>query len=166
MPDIIVKADRLKFNNKEYRCAYGKSGFAQNKFEGDNCTPIGKFPLREVLYRADRIETPKTKLPISEIQQNDGWCDDAEDINYNRKVTLPHPARHEQLFRDEHIYDIIIVVGYNDAPPVKAKGSAIFIHLARENYAGTEGCIALDKTDLLEILHDLDENSHIIVEDS
>jgi L,D-peptidoglycan transpeptidase YkuD (ErfK/YbiS/YcfS/YnhG family) len=108
--------------------------------------------LREVLYRADRGKRPRTQLPVRAIRVSDGWCDDPVEANYNRHVTLPAARRAEGLWRADRLYDIVIVLGYNDRPRVKGRGSAIFVHLARPGYAPTEGCIALARHDLVRLL--------------
>ncbi|MEQ1704830.1 MAG: L,D-transpeptidase family protein [Rickettsiales bacterium] len=154
---IKVVGNNLTFAGKTYHCAVGKNGFSDDKKEGDGCTPFGVFPLRELWYRADKIEKPKTNLPIKIIHENDGWCDDVNSSDYNRHILLPLPLRdgvprHEKLWRDDDVYDLIIPISYNDSPVVSGKGSAIFIHIARENYEPTEGCVALKLADLLEIL--------------
>lgn len=152
MADIKVTGNQLAFNGKTYRCAIGKGGFSSDKKEGDGATPIGTFALRECWYRADRLGQPDTKLPLRIIRENDGWCDDPASDEYNRHVLLPFAPSHEKLFCDEPVYDLIIPLGYNDDPVVKGKGSAIFMHIARPGYEGTEGCVALSKPDLLEVL--------------
>ena len=142
----------LVIGGKRFRCALGKTGITQSKREGDNATPAGTFPLRRVLYRPDRTSLPKTNLPVSPLAPNDGWCDAAGDPRYNEQVTLPYPASHEKLWRDDHVYDVIVVLGYNDAPPIAGRGSAIFMHVARDGYAPTEGCVALAFPDLEAVL--------------
>ncbi len=82
------------------------------------------------------------------LAPQDGWCDDADDAAYNKPVPLPYPGRHEILWRADAIYDLVGVLGWNDAPVVKGRGSAIFLHVARPDYAPTEGCIALSQADL------------------
>ena len=160
---IKVTGNKLEFNGKTYKCAVGKNGFAKNKAEGDNCSPIGTFALREVFYRNQK---PATKLRTTKTEPNFGWCDDVASDDYNKFVLLPHPARHEKLWRDDNLYDVVVVLGYNDSPPVKGNGSAIFMHIARPNYEGTEGCIALTETDLLEILASVDETTKIQINDA
>ena len=86
------------------------------------------------------------------MSEDDGWCDDPADTEYNRLVRLPYPARAERLWRDDHIYDIVVVLGHNDSPPVPGMGSAIFLHIARPDYAPTEGCVAIDRADLEALL--------------
>jgi len=150
--DISVRGQQLTSQGREYRCAIGKGGFSGDKKEGDGCTPIGAFLLRECWYRADRLPKPDTKLPLRVIKETDGWCDDPKSAEYNRAVTLPAAFSHERLWREDHRYDLIIPLGYNDAPIVPGKGSAIFLHVAQPDYAPTEGCVALAQGDLLEVL--------------
>lgn len=122
------------------------------KREGDGATPIGCWPILRVLFRPDRLGRPRTALPVSPLRQTDGWCDDPGDRNYNRRVKLPYPARCERLWRGDHLYDVVVVLGYNIRPRMRGKGSAIFMHLARPGYAPTDGCIALERRHLLLLL--------------
>lgn len=149
----VISETELEFDGRIYRCAIGKNGFTRQKIEGDNCTPIGIFPLRECWWRADRLpQAPTTLLPLRATSQNDGWCDEPTDTYYNRHVKLPFAASHEKLWRDDGVYDVIVPLGYNDDPVEPGKGSAIFMHVAKPGYAGTEGCVALALPDLLNIL--------------
>lgn len=164
--DIFVNSfGKVIFGVKEYPCALGKNGVAMDKKEGDGMTPIGCFPLREVFYRSDRLEKPETKLPVSEIERNDSWCDDVDRQEYNKKIKLPFSGSHEELWRNEdNLYDIIVVVGYNDSPVVFGKGSAIFLHIARPEFTPTLGCIAFKKEDLLGILKSCDLETKVCVQ--
>lgn len=140
------------------RCALGRSGVieAEAKREGDLASPLGAWPIRRVLYRADRVEPPATALSLEAIAPDDGWCDDPTDRAYNRPVKLPYPASAERMWRDDHVYDLVVVLGHNDDPPTPGAGSAIFWHLARDGYAPTEGCIAVSEADMriaLSLLH-------------
>jgi L,D-peptidoglycan transpeptidase YkuD (ErfK/YbiS/YcfS/YnhG family) len=110
------------------------------------------LPLRRVLYRADRLAAPRAALPVAPIAPDDGWCDDPTHADYNTQIRRPHPARHEELWRADAIYDVIGVLGWNDAPVARGRGSAIFLHLARPDFSPTEGCIALEQRALLEVL--------------
>lgn len=143
------------WSDKSYTCALGRSGITQDKREGDGATPAGCFSIREVLYRADKLSEPVTSLPTSVIQENDGWCVEIDDANYNKKITFPYSAHYEKLWREDNVYDIIVPLGYNDDPATPGKGSAIFMHVARENYSPTEGCVALSLPDLLRILKEI-----------
>lgn len=134
------------------RCALGRAGVRARKREGDGATPAGAFPLRRVLYRADRLEPPQTALPVSAIGPGDGWSDDPADPLYNRPVARPHPFSHEALWREDGLYDVIVVIGHNDDPVVAGHGSAVFVHIAKPGYAPTAGCVALALPDLLALL--------------
>lgn len=163
--DIIVSpAGFLEWRGKRYRCALGRGGVTANKREGDGATPAGSFPLRRVLYRPDRLPRPATGLPARRLRPQDGWCDDPDDPNYNRQVRLPYRAHCERLWRDDALYDLIVVLGYNDAPVVPGRGSAIFLHVAHPDYAPTEGCVALARDDLLGGLGDCDSTTRLRVE--
>lgn len=151
--DISVFSDgRLLHGGRALRCALGAGGVTRAKREGDKATPAGRFPLRRVLYRPDRLAPPRTALPVAPIRPEDGWCDAPDDARYNRPVTLPYPASHERLWREDGLYDIVVVLGYNDDPPRAGKGSAIFLHVARPGYAPTEGCVALARPDFEAVL--------------
>ena len=130
----------LRFNQRNFRCTLGRAGVSAVKREGDFATPAGEFPLRRVLYRADRIAAPITRLPLQALEPNDGWCDAALDPAYNRQVKLPYGARAEKLWRDDGIYDVIVVLGHNDDPPVAQMGSAIFLHVASLPEIGRATC--------------------------
>lgn len=133
-------------------CALGRAGLNPDKREGDGATPVGRFPLRRVLYRADRLTLPEIALPVSVIEPSSGWCDDANDKAYNTQVVLPHKGGHEHLWRLDHLYDVIVVIGHNDAPIRRGFGSAVFLHVAAPDYAPTEGCVAVVIDDLIELL--------------
>lgn len=156
---ITVKCtDReVHFGGQVWPCAIGKNGyvpFDQGR-EGDGQTPLGIYPLRYGYYRAGRIETPDSALAFYPVRPDDGWCDDVGDPAYNRPVRLPYPASTESLWRDSHVYDVIVVLGHNDNPPTPPLGSAIFLHVAREGYGPTQGCVAMTKDDLLSLLRQI-----------
>ncbi len=159
----------LRAGNLLIPCALGRTGIRVQKREGDGASPRGIWPLREAFYRADRFATrPSTMLPIRALSPNDGWCDAPGNRNYNRAVRHPYVASAERLWRVDCLYDVIIVVGYNDRPRRRGRGSAIFIHIAREGTNGlepTEGCIALRKPDLLRLLPLLSSETRLQVGD-
>ncbi|MBR0681524.1 L,D-transpeptidase family protein [Roseomonas eburnea] len=142
----------LRFRGETLRCALGAGGIRADKIEGDGATPIGLLPVRRILWRADRGARPACALPAEPIAPEDGWCDDPGHRDYNRPVRLPHPARHERLWRDDTVYDVIGVLGWNDAPVVPGRGSAIFLHVARPGLGPTEGCVALPEGELRRLL--------------
>lgn len=167
MNNIIVNAGgALYFNDKQYRCALGEGGVRMDKQEGDGATPVGCFPIRKVFYRSDKLgNPPETILPTQALAQDDGWSDDVNLPEYNQLVKLPYNGSREKLWRDDRLYDIVVVLGYNDNPPIAGKGSAIFMHVAREGYAPTAGCIALSREDLLEILRTADAATQVCVQE-
>jgi L,D-peptidoglycan transpeptidase YkuD (ErfK/YbiS/YcfS/YnhG family) len=144
---------RFAFAGRTVRCAIGRAGViaAEMKREGDGRSPVGVWTLRKVLYRPD-VGAPRTALPTQPIAPDDGWCDDPGDPAYNRPVKLPRPTSCEKLWRDDHMYDRVVVLGHNDDPPVPGMGSCIFLHLAREGFGPTEGCVALAREDLEAVL--------------
>ena len=153
--DLIAWSDgRFALGGRAVRCALGRGGVvaAADKREGDGASPLGAWPIRRVLYRPDRAPKPITALPLAALSPDDGWCDAPGDAAYNRPVKRPYPASHEALWREDGVYDLIVVLGHNDDPPVPGLGSAIFLHLAREGYAPTEGCVALSRPDLESLL--------------
>ncbi|MGL4636721.1 MAG: L,D-transpeptidase family protein [Beijerinckiaceae bacterium] len=133
-------------------CALGKGGVTSKKREGDGGTPVGRFALRRLWYRADKNPRPQTSLPLRITRSHDGWCDGVSHPRYNKPVSLPFPASHERMWRDDHVYDYVIEIGWNDRPAVKGRGSAIFLHLARPGFTPTEGCVAVQKNDMLKLL--------------
>ena len=162
---IQVTADGwLHQGAQRYRCALGRGGVRPDKREGDGATPAGLFPLRRLLYRADRLARPNSKLPMAEIQPTDGWCDDPGDAAYNRAVMLPHGASAESMWRSDELYDLVVITGHNDNPVVPGEGSAIFIHVASPDYGPTEGCVALARQDLLALLPHLDSDGEILID--
>ena len=154
---------RARWGAAHWRCAIGRGALASKQREGDGITPVGRWPMRRVLYRADRIPRPATALPCQAIAPDDGWCDDPADPAYNRPVRLPYPASHERLMREDHLYDLVVVLGHNDDPVVPGAGSAVFLHLARSDYGPTEGCVALALPDLLEVLRTARPGSAVAV---
>lgn len=123
------------------------------KREGDGASPLGRHRLGNVFYRADRVRRPRTGLlPIKRLKRDDGWCDGAGDRNYNRPVRLPYPASHEELWRADRLYDIVVVVDYNVRRRARNFGSAIFMHVADPAYGPTAGCVALKREHLEQVL--------------
>ncbi len=159
---VVTSSSSLTFNGKTFRCAIGKNGFIEGeRTEGSGTTPVGEFPLRECLYRADRLKAPLTVLSLLPIAKDDGWCDDPDHPQYNQPIKLPFEFSHETLWREEHVYDIIVPIGYNDDPIYIGEGSAIFFHIAKPDYSPTEGCVAVSMEDMLYILENITPESEI-----
>jgi L,D-peptidoglycan transpeptidase YkuD (ErfK/YbiS/YcfS/YnhG family) len=146
-----------------FPCALGRSGCRTLKREGDGATPRGTWIARAVYYRPDRVLRPRTGLPVRPLRPHDGWCDAPGDANYNRPVRHPYPASAERLWRTDALYDLIVVLDYNERPRVQGRGSAIFLHVARPGYQPTEGCIALARPHLLRLVARLGRASAIAV---
>ena len=136
---------RIVAGNLVLRCALGRSGALASKREGDGGTPRGRFALLGGYYRPDRLRRPRTGLALRPLRPNDGWCDDPGDRRYNRPIRLPARARHEAMWRQDHLYDIVLDIAANRRPVVRARGSAIFLHLARPGFLPTEGCVAIER---------------------
>jgi len=154
----------LWFAGRGYYCALGRAGIVADKREGDGGTPRGRFFLRELRYRADRLAPPETSLSAYAIGVQDGWSDDPADEAYNRLVRLPHAASAECLTREDSLYDALVVIGYNDDPVVPGAGSAIFMHVAKGEagaFEPTAGCVALPLEDLLRVLTRCGANTQI-----
>jgi len=137
---------------RRWRCVIGAGGVREDKVEGDGATPTGVYPLRHLYFRNDRLVLPKVRLPARPIGEHDGWCDDPRSPAYNRLVRIPNGWSHEKMWREDGLYDLLVVVGYNDDPPEGEWGSAIFLHIARDDMSPTHGCVAFARNDLLELV--------------
>jgi L,D-peptidoglycan transpeptidase YkuD (ErfK/YbiS/YcfS/YnhG family) len=152
MRATVTPAGNLTMDGDTFRVALGYGGIRADKREGDGATPAGLLPLRKVLYRPDRQPAPICAVSVRRLAPYDGWCDDPTHAAYNSLVRLPINARAEALWREDALYDIIGVLGWNDRPVEPARGSAIFLHVARPDFASTEGCVALSLETLLDVL--------------
>jgi len=150
--------------NYKAKCAIGKRGIGNKREEGDLITPKGKYKIKYILYRKDRIKRIQSKIKKIAITKRMGWCDDPKSKDYNKLIKLPINYRYEKLYRKENIYDLILVLNFNMRPIVKKKGSAIFIHIAKKNYKKTEGCVAVNKVSLLKIIKKLKNNTKVLIE--
>jgi L,D-peptidoglycan transpeptidase YkuD (ErfK/YbiS/YcfS/YnhG family) len=158
---IVKKSGYLKYKNLKFRCALGKNGIKKKTKEGDKITPIGIFKITKIYYRRDRIGNLKTLIKKIKIKKNIGWCDDPKSNFYNQQIKLPNKFNYEKLYRNDRTYDLLAVLNYNTNPVVKNKGSAIFIHVAKNNYKPTAGCVALKKDDLIELVKIIKKNTKI-----
>lgn len=145
-------------------CALGNAGIVQVKREGDGGSPRGRLRLRGGVFRADHVARPRTALPLRPTQPRDGWCDDACDRRYNRPIALPAPGvSAEALWRSDGLYDVVIDLDHNRGPIRPGRGSAIFLHIARPGHRPTEGCVALERADLLRLLRRLGPRTHLVI---
>lgn len=154
---------RFQWSGNSVRCALGETGMRALKKEGDRSTPMGTWRLIGAFFRADRMPRPFCRLPLRAIQKNWGWCDDKTSCAYNRFVKLPCRSSHETLWREDRLYDLIIVMDYNFKFRVKNRGSAIFLHCAAPGLSPTKGCIALEKNDFRRLLPRLSARAEITV---
>ena len=170
--DIVIEPDRhsptrgtARWGQRAVPCALGRSGVIGEtaKREGDGATPVGTFALRRVVWRSDRLAQPGTRLLVAPIKESDGWCDDPKRPEYNRPVSLPFAGSAEHLWRDDHLYDVVVILGHNDDPPRAGMGSAIFLHVAKPDLAPTEGCVAMPRDDLIALLSEVSPGDHLIV---
>jgi len=161
---IINKSGYLEYEDLRFRCALGKAGIGKKIIEGDTITPKGIFKIVKIYYRKDRIQKILSKFRLIKITKNIGWCDDPKSKKYNKIINLPTKYTHEKLYRKDNVYDLVIVLNYNTNPTIKNKGSAIFIHIAKKNYKKTEGCIALKKFHLIQLIEKIKKNTRIIID--
>lgn len=145
--DAVLTAGNIKVP-----CKLGRSGLTFLKHEGDGATPRGTWPMRRVLARRESWGWLRTGLPFRFMAPDDGWCDAVADRNYNRAVKLPYPASHEELWRKDHLYDVVVILGHNDRPRVAGLGSAVFFHLADPKGGPTAGCVAVSHRDMRKVL--------------
>ena len=158
---ILINKKYLTYKNYKLKCALGKRGIGYKKKEGDLITPIGKYKIKYILYRKDRIKKIYTKIRTIVIKKKMAWCNDPESKDYNKLIKIPSDFTFEKLYKKENNYDIVLVLDYNMNPIIKNKGSAIFIHVAKKNFKKTEGCIALRKIHLLKIINLLESNTKV-----
>ena len=158
---IIKNSGFLRYKNLKFRCALGKAGIKRKEKEGDNITPKGIFKITKIYYRSDKIRNIATPIKKIKIKKNMGWCDDANSIHYNKQIKLPSKFSHEKLYRKDSLYDLFLVLSYNTNPIVKNKGSAIFLHITKDSYKKTKGCIALKKGDLIQLISKIKKNTKI-----
>ena len=161
--NIIIKKKFLYYKGYKLKCSIGKSGVSKSKREGDLFTPGGLFKLGLLYYRKDRNKSLRFKLKKRIIKKYMGWCDDVKSKKYNKQINFPFKYSAERLFRRDKIYDIFINIKYNYSPPIKNKGSAIFLHLTNKKYKPTKGCIAIMKKDFLKILPLINKNTKISI---
>ena len=161
---ILINKKNLTYGNYNAKCAIGKRGIGFKRKEGDLITPKGRYKIKYILYRKDRIKKIRSKIKKIIIKKNMGWCNDPKSKNYNKLIYLPSDYNSEKLYKKENIYDIILVLNYNMNPIIKNKGSAIFIHVAKKKFRKTEGCVAIKKNYLLRIIKDLKKNTEVRIE--
>ena len=142
-------------------CALGRAGVTRAKREGDGASPAGRFRLLGAFYRPDRLPRPRTRLPLRALRAADGWCDDPRDRRYNRPIRLPDAAGHERMWRDDHLYDVVLDIAWNRGPIARGRGSAIFLHLTKPGFTPTEGCVAVPPSAIRRLLERIGPRTRI-----
>ena len=160
---IYVSKKYLTYQNNKVKCAIGKRGIGKKQKEGDQITPQGRFRIKNILYRKDKINYLRSVIKKTPIKKNMGWCDDPKSKDYNKLIKYPFNYKSEKLYRSNNIYDIILVLDFNINPIKKNKGSAIFIHISNNNYSPTQGCIAIKKKELIKLIKFIDKKTKIII---
>ena len=143
--------------------ALGRGGIRANKREGEGGTPRGIFHPRALWWRADRHKRPKTFIPVRAIRAEDAWCEDATDRHYNRPIRLARGQGGDRLTRKDHLYDFIVEIDHNTRPRIAHRGSAVFLHLARENFGPTAGCVSMTQAAMLRLLRRLGPKTRIVI---
>lgn len=133
-------------------CVLGPNGITRRKREGDGATPAGCFALLRLMFRPDRGPPPRSGLPRQVLRPQDGWCDDPGKVCYNKPVVLPFGSGHERMWRDDRLYDLVVVIDFNLRPARSGCGSAIFMHVAASPTRPTAGCVAMDPQVLRRLL--------------
>jgi L,D-peptidoglycan transpeptidase YkuD (ErfK/YbiS/YcfS/YnhG family) len=153
----------LTADGRTFPVALGRGGIRANKREGDGGTPKGIFQPRKLWWRADRHTQPRTFLPVRAITPEDAWCEDPRDRHYNRPVRLPRDRVGDRLKREDHLYDFIIEIDHNSHPRILGRGSAVFLHLARDHFGPTAGCVSMTKSAMLHLLQRLGPETRIVI---
>ena len=143
--------------------ALGRGGIKADKREGDGATPRGRFRAVRLWFRGDRLQRPRTLLPVQAIRRADAWCEDPADRRYNRSFRRSANEPGDRLWRHDALYDIFLELDHNTRPRVAGRGSAVFVHIARPGLAPTAGCIALRRHDLLALIGRITRKTRIIV---
>jgi L,D-peptidoglycan transpeptidase YkuD (ErfK/YbiS/YcfS/YnhG family) len=143
--------------------ALGRGGIRANKREGDGGTPKGTFRPRQLWWRADRHPRPRTFLPVRAIRPEDAWCEDPTSPHYNQPIRLARTRGGDRLMRDDHLYDFIVEIDHNSSPRIAGRGSAVFLHLARDNFGPTAGCVSMTKSAMLRLLRRLGPETKIVI---
>tara|TARA_B100000401_G_scaffold436557_1_gene380256 strand:+ start:842 stop:1336 length:495 start_codon:yes stop_codon:yes gene_type:complete len=162
---LLVKDNYVIVDRQSFPCAMGINGIAEDKVEGDKCTPIGEFKIKKIFYRRDKLGTLNFLIPNEPITSEDGWCDDPKSKFYNQHIKFPFGQSAERLYRDDDLYDIVCVLNYNTDPIIAGKGSAIFMHVSKPNFEGTEGCIAIEREEIIKLSQKIKDSSTVIVQD-
>lgn len=163
-PNSLASASGvIHVDQSHFHCKIGRKGISARKVEGDGKTPAGIWHMAYFLYRADKIVKPVSFLPGFKISKSDSWCDSPQSQSYNKPLAFTDQGSKEALWREDDLYDVVIVLDHNAAPRIKNKGSAVFFHIKNNKTEYTEGCIALDKPSILHLLRICDTRTKIFI---
>jgi D-alanyl-D-alanine dipeptidase len=102
----------------------------------------------------------EVRLPYVQLLPTTDCVDDTASIHYNTVVDKSrvssvdwNSAEHMRAIGQ---YEIGVIVGYNASPPVKGRGSCIFLHIWSWPESHTAGCTAFDETKLRATMQWLD----------
>ncbi|ACE98847.1 conserved hypothetical protein [Rhodopseudomonas palustris TIE-1] len=143
--------------------ALGRGGILANKREGDGGTPRGTFHPLRLWWRPDRGPRPRTHLPIRIIGPDDAWCEDPQSRHYNQPIHRSSAGEGDRLMRDDRLYDLIVEIDHNTRPRIAGRGSAVFLHLARDNFGPTAGCVAMTRGNLQRLLARIGPRTKIVI---
>ncbi|EFG2886012.1 hypothetical protein BO068_005215 [Escherichia coli] len=152
----------LQVGQERFPCALGRGGITSNKREGDGGTPLASMRLLSGYLRRGRFQA-RSRLPLSMMAADLGWCEVPDDRNYNRPVRMPYAASHETMMRHDNLYDACIVLDWNIRPRRRGRGSAIFFHLARPGFTPTQGCVAVTHRVMARLLPLLSRRVTLVV---
>jgi D-alanyl-D-alanine dipeptidase len=131
-----------------------------HKHEGDGKAPAGIFPLDTVFGFPPADSMQGVLLPYVQLLPTTDCVDDTASSHYNTVVdrtTVPrvdwNSAEH---MRQVSQYAIGVIVGYNASPPIRGRGSCIFLHIWAGPDSHTAGCTAFDERKLGEVIRWLD----------
>jgi L,D-peptidoglycan transpeptidase YkuD (ErfK/YbiS/YcfS/YnhG family) len=163
--DLVVSPRGARFLGRSMPASLGRGGVVApgDKREGDGATPLGRWRLLRVYWRADRLARPRTILPALPLGPALGWAEDPADPAYNRPVRLPHRFGVDRMARGDPLYDLCAVTDHNAEPVVPGLGSAIFLHRWRRPRHPTAGCVALSAADLAWTLSRWRPRSRLVV---
>ncbi len=142
----------LQLGHLTFQAAIGRNGRTAIKREGDGKTPITSMPVLYGFHRGERIGALKTPLTMYRTRSTMLWCDAPCDPNYNRLAKAPFKPSHEEMQREDGLYDVCLVLDWNVTSRRRNLGSAIFMHMIRPGYEPTAGCVALHPRDMRRIL--------------
>jgi L,D-peptidoglycan transpeptidase YkuD (ErfK/YbiS/YcfS/YnhG family) len=154
---------RLVIGGLSFPCLLGRNGRTFLKREGDGKSPKGKWRLERLYYRPDKLRHFSSSIKAAPLKKSQAWCDAKGHKDYNRQVRLPFSASHEEMWRNDAAYDLVITTNHNQRPRVQGLGSAIFLHVWHKGAKGTAGCVALKSADLTKVLARCSGRSYLVI---